>query len=142
MTPQILVPIDFSPQSEQALEWAAQLAGPLAGKLTLLHVVVIPPSAATVATVWVSPTEEDLKSLEQKLVELAKKHDAKASARVAVAADTGVAILKAVQDAGSNLIVMSTHGRGGVKRALLGSVADYVSRHAECPVVTVRGTGK
>ena len=39
---------------------------------------------------------------------------------------------------GIDLIVMGTHGRGGVKRMILGSVADYAVRNARCPVVTVR----
>ena len=37
---------------------------------------------------------------------------------------------------------MPTHGRGGLKRAVLGSVTDYVTRHAPCPVLTVRGYEK
>lgn len=41
----------------------------------------------------------------------------------------------------ADLIVIGSHGRGGVKRALLGSVAEGVMRHAPCPVLVVRATG-
>ena len=49
-------------------------------------------------------------------------------------------VLSAADAHNAELIVMGTHGRGGVKRLVLGSVADYVVRHASCPVVTVRGS--
>ena len=46
-------------------------------------------------------------------------------------------ILQAADDAGADLIVMGTHGRGAIARALLGSTAEAVVRHANCPVLTV-----
>jgi nucleotide-binding universal stress UspA family protein len=45
----------------------------------------------------------------------------------------------AVKDTGADLVVMGTHGRRGVARALLGSVAEKVVRSASCPVLTVHG---
>ncbi|MEZ4502797.1 MAG: universal stress protein [Dehalococcoidia bacterium] len=50
----------------------------------------------------------------------------------------GSAIVDAARDLGADVIVMATHGRAGLGRALLGSVADHVVRHASCPVLLVR----
>lgn len=50
----------------------------------------------------------------------------------------GPAIVEASGAGGADLVVMATHGRSGVGRAVLGSVADYVVRHANCPVLLVR----
>ena len=52
----------------------------------------------------------------------------------------GPAICELAESAGASAIVIGTRGRGGVRRAVLGSVSDHVVRHAPCPVVT-RGTG-
>lgn len=55
-----------------------------------------------------------------------------------VAGSAGGAIVEAAEERGCDLVVMATHGRSGLGRALLGSVADYVVRHAGCPVLLVR----
>jgi len=142
MTPNVLVPIDFSDAGEAALSYVADLFRTSGATYTLLHVVPIPPPAATVPTVWAYPNAEDLKALEQQVVALAAKHGITAKVQVAVSEDVGVSILRAAGEAGANLIAMPTHGRGGLKRAVLGSVADYVSRHSDCPVLSVRGYDK
>jgi nucleotide-binding universal stress UspA family protein len=50
----------------------------------------------------------------------------------------GAAIVTAARDSNADLIVMGTHGRTGISRLLLGSVAEYVLRHAQCPVLTIK----
>lgn len=55
-----------------------------------------------------------------------------------VAGSAGPAIVEAARTLDADLIVMATHGRSGVARAILGSVADHVARHAACPVLLVR----
>ena len=55
-------------------------------------------------------------------------------------ASPATAIVEYARENGMNLIVMGTHGRGGVAHLLLGSVAERVVRTADCPVLTVRGT--
>lgn len=52
----------------------------------------------------------------------------------------GMAIVDAAAAERADVVVMATHGRGGLGRAVLGSVADYVVRHAKCPVLLVRPT--
>jgi nucleotide-binding universal stress UspA family protein len=53
--------------------------------------------------------------------------------------DPAEEILRAAEEEGADLIVMGTHGRGGLSRLLMGSVAEAVMRKALCPVLTVRG---
>jgi len=57
-----------------------------------------------------------------------------------VEGDPGIAICEVANEVSADAVVMGSHGHGGVRRALLGSVADYVVRHATCPVV-VSGSG-
>jgi len=57
-----------------------------------------------------------------------------------VSGSAGAAIVSAAEEFSCDLIVMATHGRGGLGRAVLGSVADHVARHAGCPVLLVRSS--
>jgi nucleotide-binding universal stress UspA family protein len=52
--------------------------------------------------------------------------------------DPGPSLCAAAEDVGADALVLGSRGRGAVKRALLGSVSDYVARHAPCPVVITR----
>jgi nucleotide-binding universal stress UspA family protein len=54
----------------------------------------------------------------------------------------GDIIVDAARAGGADLIVMGTHGRTGVRRLVLGSVAEHVLRHADCPVVSVHAEGR
>jgi nucleotide-binding universal stress UspA family protein len=143
----ILCSTDLSPASEPAWVEAQRLARVLGAEIVLLHVVsplVIPPEVA--AEIYVPP------HLYQQLVDdadrdahdrLAQLRDQRAATSVKVTtrvehglpADT---ILRAAGDRGGDIVVLGTHGRTGLGRVLLGSVADRVIRLAPCPVVTVR----
>ena len=73
------------------------------------------------------------------MLDSAQKYGGEAVAKVVARANTvGDIIVDEARTAGSELIVMGTHGRTGVKRIVFGSVAEHVVRHAPCPVVTVR----
>jgi nucleotide-binding universal stress UspA family protein len=52
----------------------------------------------------------------------------------------GESVVAAAREGGADLIAMTTHGRGGLGRLVMGSVADYVLQHAPCPVLLVRST--
>jgi len=85
------------------------------------------------------PTAEELSGLEGELREVIAKAGAWAELEVVVRPlSIGEAIVARAEELHAELIVMGTHGRTGVKRMVLGSVADHVVRHAPCPVVTVR----
>lgn len=73
------------------------------------------------------------------MTERARRHEAAATAAVRIqVSSVGDIVLDAAESVGAELVVMGSHGRTGVKRLLLGSVAEHVLRHATCPVVTVR----
>jgi len=140
MKPKILlVPIDFSPWAEAALDYATMLAEKLGATVYLVNAIgaALPELSATL-------TETMTKNLvKENLAALAGLADA----RRAVAAfgpslvkigDARDCILEAATELDADMIVMGTHGRRGISRALLGSVAEDVVRRAPCPVLTVR----
>ena len=141
MKPKILVPFDFSDAAERALAWAADLQRTTgASPLQLVHAITSRPSGATeVPLDALLPNKDEIAELERTMVEKARRCEAAATAAVWVrASSVGDIILDAAKDLGAELIVMGSHGRTGVKRLILGSVAEHVLRHAGCPVVTVR----
>ena len=141
MKPKIIVPFDFSATAERALAWAADLQRTTGGpSLHLFHAISSRPTGAEVALELLLPTEDEMKAFERDMVEKARRHEATATAVVWVhASGVGDIILDAARSVGADLIVMGSHGRTGVRRLLLGSVAEHVLRHADCPVVTIRG---
>jgi nucleotide-binding universal stress UspA family protein len=157
----ILVPIDFSDHSQQALQWGAELAEKYGAQILLL--TVLPKAVEEVFTE--APTWEDIPayynegmsrsthshytdpiiidlvdSAQTRLDDLAHaalKDTVTGRARVAVGKPPDE-ILRVAQEEGVDLIVMGTHGRTGLRHVLLGSVAETVVRAAPCPVFTVR----
>jgi nucleotide-binding universal stress UspA family protein len=147
MKPQILVPFDFSPTAERALAWALDLQrsiahGPVSGGVGALHLLhVVNPMPAVGAGVGVNVpfvTDDAIRETEEALRQMLARRDAAGTVEVLLSPSTGDAICHAAAAHKADLIVMGTHGRGGIKRAVLGSVADFVVRHAGCPVVTLR----
>jgi len=138
MRPQILVAYDFGPASAKALAWAADLRGTSGGPpVHAVHVVNPAPPVAPPDVVPVL-SELDVAAIADSLKREVQEIDPAATSEVVVDSPTGDAILAAAQRRNIDLIVMGTHGRGGVRRILLGSVAEHVVRHAACPVVIVR----
>lgn len=132
----ILHPTDFSESSGAGFSLASALARDYAARLIVLYVYPPPVNAAEeVDRGRPDGIEEDLVA---KLHEL-KPHDA--GVKVEYRADEGFPadeILAVAEEEGADLIVMGTHGRSGVRRAVMGSVAEAVNRKALAPVVTVR----
>lgn len=139
----ILVPVDFSACSEEAWAAAQRAAGSAASELVLLHVLVEAPlfsegplSRGRAADVYAAMR----RWAESELEGWADKARA-AGLTVRTALRTGTPyreIVEAATDERADLVVLGTHGRGGINRALLGSVADRVIRLAPCPVLSVR----
>lgn len=141
----ILVPIDFSDDSLNALGHARELAAAFDAELLLLHVIE-PIYYATPADMYVtSPNismlldeqraiaEQQLERLSGELTAQGRKH------RTILKTGTPAQVIVEAADAAhANLIVMSTHGRSGLAHILLGSVAEKIVRHANCPVLTIR----
>jgi len=133
----ILVAIDFSEQSEQALGWAKCFAGTFGAKLVLLHVINIFSLAQTGALM--TGMDPLCTIREQVIKNMDKLKSAFPDAEMLVReASPRPAIVEAAVELNCHLIVMGTHGRSGLAHLLLGSVAEYVVRHSKVPVLTVR----
>ena len=141
----ILVPVDFSPTSESAIDHAQELSARLDAPIELLHVVEDPISSGA----WEpDATYLTIPELLDRFVEEAGRRLGEIKTRLldaGVSVETRVVtgapargIVHAAQEDGCDLIVMGTHGRTGLSHMLMGSVAERVIRTAECPVLTVR----
>ena len=138
----ILVPTDFGPGSEEALGYALELARELGAEVVLTHAYEIPvvgfPDGTLVATAELATRV--LEAAHEGLEKAARAHEGE-GVRIRTVAKEGAAasaIVETADEVGADLVIMSTHGRHGLPRALLGSVAEKVVRTAHCPVLTVR----
>ncbi len=145
----ILVPTDFSAPSNAALALAKRMATTSGASLHLIHVLHDPFATAAYTTDFYTPPPEGIRKswLEgaKALLEAQLTPDERASFRSTQLVVFGTPARDIVDHAAANdidLIVMGTHGRGGVQHLLMGSVAERVVRTAACPVLTVRDTGK
>jgi nucleotide-binding universal stress UspA family protein len=138
----ILVPMDFSPHSDAALDRAVGFAKVFGAKLHLLHSYAVPVQGvmpydfAVPDGIW----DGIRKAAASKLEELRQRvvsEGVEASCEVSPAMPSE-AILSGVREIGADLIVMGTHGHTGLKHALLGSVAERTIRLAPCSVLTVK----
>lgn len=131
----ILHPTDFSESSKTAFQMACSLASDYGARLIIIH--VYPHEAPPEWVDYVQPGEYE-NALMTRLYEL-KPSDRKTEVDYLLlegrAADM---ILEVSEREKCDLIVMGTHGRAGLRRAIMGSVAEEVIRHADCPVATVR----
>ncbi|MBA3503900.1 MAG: universal stress protein [Myxococcota bacterium] len=138
----ILVPTDLSDTAEEALDYACELAQKLDATVHLVNVIGIPSLGVPEMGVGLTATVIDSLVIENQkaLDDLAARKGA-GTRMGQVLLKTGDArdlINQTATELGADLIVMGTHGRRGVSRALLGSVAETVVRSAPCPVLTVR----
>lgn len=139
----ILVPTDFSAQAEQALDYACELANKLGATVNIVSVIGIPAlgvpelGAAMTASVIDDMVRDNQKGLDA----LAESRRGKATIGQVLlrTGDARDVIPSVAEEIGADLIVMGTHGRRGLSRALLGSVTEYVVRISRVPVLTVRG---
>jgi nucleotide-binding universal stress UspA family protein len=139
----ILVPTDFSEQSERAWATARRLARAVRAEIVLLHVLVETPLYSETALSG-ERVREAYDAVRTWAAERLDQWAATARAEgVAVKPllRTGVAheeIVTIAREEGADLIAIGTHGRGGLDRLMLGSVCDRVIRLASCPVLAVR----
>ena len=138
----ILVPTDLSEGAEQALDYACDLARTLDAEVHLLNVVGVPALGVPELGVALASTVIDQLVVENQtaLQELARTHcsTTRVGQILIKAGDPRDMINETARELGIDLIVMATHGRRGITRALLGSVAETVVRTAPCAVLTVR----
>lgn len=137
----ILVPTDLSEGAEQALEYACELARTVSAQIHLLNVIGIPTMGVPELGLAVTSTVIDQLVVESQeaIDRLARtKCNAQVGQALVRTGDARDVINQTAKELGIDLIVMGTHGRRGISRALLGSVAETVVRSAPCAVLTVR----
>ena len=135
----ILVPVDFNPTSDAALRYGIELARRFAARLYLLHVPEHVGEAAE-AEYPIGIFETMQNAAHDRLWHLLTDEEAR-ELRPECAMRTGAPadeIVRYASEHDIDVVVMGTHGREGVARVLLGSVAEKVVRRAPCPVLTVR----
>lgn len=139
----VMVPLDGSPLAEQALPWAIAIARKARARLRLAMVhrlTLLPPLADTVGLY----TKVELavrKSQRNYLHATAGRVKAEAAIQVATAileGEPAPALAGYARETGADLVVMTTHGRGGLERAWLGSVADELMRTLGIPMLVIR----
>lgn len=146
----VLVPTDFSRDARLAVETAIRV-GRLgaASKVHLLHVFDLPPEynlyqTPSVSDLYRRNRETVLAELEERIAELAREiGDGALDVTTEVAeGHPAEVIADRAAELGVDLVAMGTHGRSGLQRLLLGSVARQVVQHAPCPVLTVRAADR
>jgi nucleotide-binding universal stress UspA family protein len=147
MYKKILVATDGTKLSKKAVKAASQLAVELGANLTLVQVVPKYPntffdgspvfSVREIAQLEEKMTVKAKTSLNE-LVKDAVDHHIGVSTTVVKSSNVSEALLKVAQKTKADLIVMASHGRGGIKRVLIGSETLQVLTHSEIPVLVIR----
>ena len=136
----ILVPLDFSPCSEKALQYAIPFARQFGAKLVLVHVIqsYVPLSEFTAGDPGFVPAnsqdtaQKRLRALQENLGNGIK------SCVVVQVGNPYTRIVETARKLGIDLIILSTHGHTGLAHVFLGSTTEKVVRRAGCPVLVVR----
>jgi len=142
----ILVPLDGSALSESVVEPAAEFARLV--EASLLLVAVVEPAIGLMDPALPFPVAADPAALDTERIEVQRRLDATAASLraagltvhtwVEVAIGVAASIIELAEREGADLVAMSTHGAGGLRRALIGSVTDKVIRGAHAPVLAWR----
>ena len=141
----ILVPTDFSEHSERAAAYAVELARQYgSNEIHCIHVSDIPADLLATSAYYMTGPSEDfveqvLEESRKNLAEFVRKNLAGLPVQTAfLEGRPFVEIIRYARENQIDLIIISTHGRGGIKHALFGSVAEKVVRKAPCPVLVVK----
>jgi nucleotide-binding universal stress UspA family protein len=133
----ILFPTDFSHTGDAALAMATALARDSGAKLLIVHVEE-PPVAYGGGEMYYGMADPATEDLRKMLHDIVPPDPAIAYEHRLVTGDPAAAIARLSDEEGVDLIVMGTHGRTGLTRLLMGSVAEAVVRRAKCPVLTYK----
>jgi nucleotide-binding universal stress UspA family protein len=142
--PKVLVAVDFSEGSSGALEVATAVTSQ---PIDLVHVWDLPAFLAPDALVALPPDPRPVAEVATQQAELRMKAFAEEVTRRGIEigatrvlqGNTADSICKLAENGGYDLVAVGTHGRSGLNRLLLGSVAERVVRHCKVPVLSVRG---
>ncbi len=137
----ILFATDFSPASEAALKYATALARDSGARLLIVHVEELPTPYAGGEMMLPQPEypNPEIRKMLEAVVPTDKNVAYEHHLLLGTAAED---IVRIATEEKADLIVIGTHGRTGLKRVLMGSVAEAVMRHAHCPVLTLKQSDK
>ena len=140
----ILCPVDFSDASRKAVQYAREFAASMGSSVYLLNVVEPRPMAVDITLNYV-PLEEDLEKAAQEDLDVVLQDLLGAGLKAECAVEIGNpadVILDKSGDPEINLVIMGSHGKKGLSRFIMGSVAETVVRKAQCPVLIVKAEEK
>ena len=136
----VVVGCDFSPLSQYAVTMAAAIAAPVPGA-TIEALYVSPPGGHRLSYQQRTCVTDEIRAQLMDFIEAGVRAAGVTSIKVhahVYPGDPATEILRLAEDVGADLIVVGTHGRVGVKRLVMGSVAEQVTREARCPVLVMR----
>lgn len=139
--PIIVVPTDFSSASDAALPHAEALAKQQSASLLILHVEE-PPLAYGAGELYYGLPEPSSERILKMLEEVKPADPAVPCTHRLTIGDPASEIVRIASEAGAGMIVLGTHGRTGMTRMLMGSVAEAVVRRAPCPVLVYRAAAE
>ncbi|MFO0969921.1 MAG: universal stress protein [Gemmataceae bacterium] len=132
----ILVPTDFSPTSDLAFRLACSVARDTGARITVLHVLT--PPMVVFGEGIIPPVPPDYpREWQDKLEAIQPPRHVPIEHRL-IEGDPANTILDVAKEIDCDLIVLGTHGRTGLNRVFMGSVAEKVIRKANCPVLTIK----
>lgn len=134
----ILHATDFSPQSDHAFHLACSLARDYWASLILVHVWDTRPAVYGEFRAFPVDLDQDRQALQAKLDQMKHCNETEVSEAFLIDGDPATEIVNLAKREHCDLIVMGTHGRTGLGRVLMGSVAEQVVRKAHCPVLTIK----
>jgi nucleotide-binding universal stress UspA family protein len=137
----ILVPTDFSHAGDVALEMATSLARDTGATLVIIHTEE-PPTAYGGGEFYYGIPEPPRDELLKMLHKVQPTDPSVLYEHRLISGDPAHAIVRFAKDEAVDMIVMGTHGRTGLSRMLMGSVAEAIVRRAECPVLTYKQPAK
>lgn len=143
MIKKILVPIDFSDFSKNALRYAIQFAENFQAKVYIVYVIepMVYPSDFSLGQVAIPNVEYDMQDRAKSELESLIKNEIPSSLESEIIIRAGkpfVEIIDAAAEKDIDLIIIATHGLTGVEHLLFGSTAEKVVRKAPCPVLSIR----
>ena len=136
----ILVPVDFSDCSLEAMEYTVQAAGEFAASVTILHVIEPASYGLDFTLSHAGDAKRTAAALERRLGEFTAlfKGQGIAAQHQLQSGPPATGIPEVAQAVEADLVIMGTHGRRGFSHLVSGSVAEAVLRNAPCPVLTVK----
>jgi len=137
----ILFPVDFSKGDETALKLATSLARDLGASLLIVHVEESPLAYGGGEMYYGTP-EPAVEDLREMLAAVVPADPNVSYEHRLLTGSPASVVSRLVDEEEIDMIVMSTHGRTGISRILMGSVAEAIVRHAKCPVLTVKQPNK